>query len=251
MSPDSQCMEYTGHTGSAARVSRAVPEEAGTSSTQEPGGKGMDLFMDKLSQKTTAQEIIRANTAADVEELNKWKKQAADYGECLAKMHKLVDEGLTKLACSQVETVALGDLVEENAEGIKMLQRDTESLKMLLEQLQEQVDSMGSSMAGQLEAVSQAMEEKKAAVPPAELLERLDVLEENVHKECVKVYRNVQAVMVEESGKQSADQERTKSHVKSMKKKVTAILVIAVLGMVFGLAGLVIQVLGMLNVLAF
>ncbi|HBA50285.1 MAG TPA: hypothetical protein DCZ91_21335 [Lachnospiraceae bacterium] len=211
----------------------------------------MDLFMDKLSQKTTAQEIIKANTAADVEELNKWKKQAADYSECLTKMHKLVDEGLTKLACSQVETVALGDLVEENAEGIKMLQRDTDSLKMLLEQLQEQVDSMGSSMAGQLEAVSQAMEQKKTAQPSAELLERLDVMEENVHKECVKVYRNVQAVMVEESGKQSADLERTKSHVKGMKKKVTAILVIAGLGMAFGLAGLVIQVLSMLNILVF
>ncbi len=211
----------------------------------------MDLFMDKLSQKTTAQEIIKANTAADVEELNRWKKQAADYSECLAKMHKLVDEGLTKLACSQVETVALGDLVEENGEGIKLLQQDTDSLKMLVEQLQEQIDSMGSSMAGQLEAVSQATEEKKAAEPSPELLERLDVLEENVHKECVKVYRNVQAVMVEESGKQSADLERTKSHVKGMKKKVTAILVIAILGMVFGLAGLVIQVLTMLNILVF
>lgn len=211
----------------------------------------MDLFMDKLSQKTTAQEIIKANTAADVEELNRWKKQAADYSECLAKMHKLVDEGLTKLACSQVETVALGDLVEENGEGIKLLQQDTDGLKMLVEQLQEQIDSMGSSMAVQLEALSQATGEKKTAEPSPELLERLDVLEENVHKECVKVYRNVQAVMVEESGKQSADLERTKSHVKGMKKKVTAILVIAILGMVFGLAGLVIQVLTMLNILVF
>ena len=211
----------------------------------------MDLFMDRLSQKTTAQEIIKANTAADVEELNKLKKQAVDYGECLAKMHKLVDEGLTKLACSQVETVALGDLVEENAEEIRKLQRDTESLKTLLEQLREQVDSMGSSVAGQLEAVSRSMEEKKTAEPSAELLERLDVMEENVHKECVKVYRNVQAVLVEESGKQGADIDRTKSHVKSMKKKVAAILVIAVLGMLFGLAGVVIQVLSMLNILVF
>ena len=30
----------------------------------------MDMFMDKLAQKLNAQEIIKANTAADTEELN-------------------------------------------------------------------------------------------------------------------------------------------------------------------------------------
>ena len=207
----------------------------------------MDLFMDKLSSKSTAQEIIKANTAADVEELNRWKKQAADYSECLMKMHTLVDEGLTKLACSQVETVALGGLVEENAEGIRMLQQDTESFKLLLERLQEQVDSMGSSVAAQLESISRSLEEKEPEAPSAELLERLDAVEENVHKECVKVYRNVQAVMVEESGKQAVDIDRTKMHVKSMKKKVTALLVIAIFGLLSGLAGVVLQILNMMN----
>lgn len=211
----------------------------------------MDLFMDKLSQKATAQEIIKANTAADVEELNRWKNQAADYSDCLTKMHKLVDEGLTKLACSQVETVALGDLVEDNSEAIRMLRQDTESMKLLLEQLQEQVDSMGSAVAGQMESISQALEEKKTAPPSAELLERLDTLEENVHKECVKVYRNVQAVLVEESGKQAVDIDRTKSHVKSTKKKTTAILVITIFGMLFGLTGMVLQILSMMNILVF
>lgn len=211
----------------------------------------MDLFMDKLSQKATAQEIIKANTAADVEELNKLKNQAADYSECLTKMHKLVDEGLTKLACSQVETVALGGLVEDNSEAIRVLQRDTESMKLLLEQLQEQVDRMGGSVAGQMEAISRALEESRTAAPSAELLERLDAMEENVHKECVKVYRNVQAVMVEESGKQAVDIDRTKSHVKSLKKKTTAILVITIFGMLFGLAGVVMQILTMMNILVF
>ncbi len=208
----------------------------------------MDLFMDKLSRKETAQEIIKANTAADVEELNKLKNQAADYSECLTKMHKLVDEGLTKLACSQVETVALGGLVEDNSEAIRVLQRDTESMKLLLEQLQKQVDRMGGSVAGQMEAVSRALEESKTAAPSAE---RLDALEENVHKECVKVYRNVQAVMVEESGKQAVDIDRTKFYVKSLKKKTTAILVITIFGMLFGLAGVAMQILTMTNILSF
>ena len=43
----------------------------------------MDMFMDKLAQKLTAQEIIKANTAADTEELNKLKGQVKDYSACL------------------------------------------------------------------------------------------------------------------------------------------------------------------------
>ena len=128
-----------------------------------------------------------------------------------------------------------------------MLQQDTESFKLLLERLQEQVDSMGSSVAAQLESISRSLEEKEPEAPSAELLERLDAVEENVHKECVKVYRNVQAVMVEESGKQAVDIDRTKMHVKSMKKKVTALLVIAIFGLLSGLAGVVLQILNMMN----
>ena len=76
----------------------------------------MDLFTDKLSQKTTAQDIIRANTAADIEELNRWKQQAAEQRECLLKMGKLVDQGLEKLSRSQEDTEILNGIARENAE---------------------------------------------------------------------------------------------------------------------------------------
>ena len=211
----------------------------------------MDLFMDKLSQKSTAEEIIRANIAADVEELNKWKQQAADYGECLAQMHKLVDEGLTKLACSQVESVAIVDLVEENGDRIQKLQEDMESFRQFLRQLEERLGSMDASVNGRMEAISRVLEEKPEVLPSAEFLERLDVLEENVHKECVKVYRNVQAVLVEESGKQGADLDSTKSHVKRVKKKVTAAMVFSIMAMVFALAGLTVQILNLMHILVF
>ena len=52
----------------------------------------MDIFMDKLAQKTTAQEIIKANTAADLEELSKLRNQVAGYSDCLAKLQTLMDE---------------------------------------------------------------------------------------------------------------------------------------------------------------
>ena len=73
----------------------------------------MDMFMDKLAQKLTAQEIIKANTAADVEELNKLKNQIAEYNECLAKLQKLIDYGAGKLAGIQIEESELAHLVVE------------------------------------------------------------------------------------------------------------------------------------------
>ncbi len=38
----------------------------------------MDTFMDKLAQRLTAQEMIRANTAAEVEELNGLRNQVRE-----------------------------------------------------------------------------------------------------------------------------------------------------------------------------
>ena len=89
----------------------------------------MDMFMDKLAQKLTAQEIIKANTAADVEELNKLKNQIAEYNECLAKLQKLIDDGAGKLAGIQIEESELAHLVGESYGRMKMLQQDVENLQ--------------------------------------------------------------------------------------------------------------------------
>lgn len=75
----------------------------------------MDMFMDKLAQKLTAQEIIKANTAADVEELNKLKNQIAEYNECLGKLQKLIDDGFGKLSGIHADDGEIGRLVRENS----------------------------------------------------------------------------------------------------------------------------------------
>ncbi|MDE6166854.1 MAG: hypothetical protein K2G28_00145, partial [Acetatifactor sp.] len=63
----------------------------------------MDMFMDKLAQKLTAQEIIKANTAADTEELNRVKNQLQEYNDCLEKLGKLIDEAEGRLQTPPVE----------------------------------------------------------------------------------------------------------------------------------------------------
>lgn len=218
----------------------------------------MDMFMDKLAQKLTAQEIIKANTAADVEELNKLKNQIAEYNECLAKLQKLIDEGFEKLSGAQERDEEIGRLAEESASGLTDLKQDVEGLREHMGRMQEQLDGIDKSVAWQLEFMSKSLGEKLdqlcgqlEAQASGQLAGRLDAVEENVHKECVKVYRNVQAVMVEENGKQSEILTETKTGMSSVKGKIGTVLGISVAAMVLSLVSVLLQVLGRLNMLPF
>ena len=232
----------------------------------------MDMFMDKLAQKLTAQEIIKANTAADVEELNKLKNQIAEYNECLAKLQKLIDDGAGKLAGIQIEESELAHLVGESYGRMKMLQQDVENLQGTIEQQQERIDGMEKSAAVRMEAMSASvLNQLEALASQTEVLSAtvgakidqlcgqleaqatggLSEVEENVHKECVKVYRNVQAVMVEESGKQNEAMDGAKADVEAVKGKLGAVLGVSVAAAVLSLAGVLYQVLSGLHVLPF
>ena len=46
----------------------------------------MDTFMDKLAQKLNAQEMIKANSAADAEEMDQLKSQLREYRAAWARI---------------------------------------------------------------------------------------------------------------------------------------------------------------------
>ena len=71
--------------------------------------------------------------------------------------------------------------------------------------------------------------------------------EEIVHKECVKVYRNVQAVITEETQKQT---EAIIAAQSKGGKKTTAALVCGILAMAFAALGLVVSVLDIFGIFA-
>lgn len=243
----------------------------------------MDMFMDKLAQKLTAQEIIKANTAADVEELNKLKNQIAEYNECLAKMQKLIDDGFAKFSGIRTGEEEMARALEEGTQRSQALHQDVEGLKELMEQQQERLDRIDRSaaqqmeslggqvksltagmgtrletLAGQTESLSATVGERidqlcgqLEAQASGGLTQRLDLMEENVHKECVKVYRNVQAVMVEESGRQSEAMSGTKEDVAAVKAKLGAVLGISAAALILSLAGVALQILDGLHMLPF
>ncbi len=224
------------------------------------GGKRMDMFMDKLAQKLTAQEIIRANTAADAEELNQLKKHAADYSDCLAKLQKLIDEENARLAEAKRESgEAVSCLAEECTGGIRELRQSMEEQQGILEGLRQTLTGLQQTLAGQqdeaLAELQTKVTEQLTAVEKAvsdnlekqadggRLEERLNLIEENVHKECVKVYRNVQAVVVEESGKQKEAAEAVAAGVAAVKGRLGAVLGVSAAALVFSLASMILQIL--------
>lgn len=216
----------------------------------------MDMFMDKLAHKLTAQEIIKANTAADVEELNKLKNQIAEYNECVTKLQKLIDDGFGKLADVRERDDETGRLAEESAEEIRELRQETKEIREILTQSQECLAGMDKSVAWQLEFLSKSLGDKLDLVcgqleaqASGPMSERLSGVEENVHKECVKVYRNVQAVMVEESGKQTESLGELKSAVASMKGRTGALLGISAAALILSMGAVLLQLLVMAGML--
>lgn len=210
----------------------------------------MDTFMDKLAQKLNAQEMIRANSAAEAEELGKLRNQVAEYNQCLAKLQKLLEDGEQKLEGAKVDGAEINRLVEESIAKISDLQKDTESIDEMKAVLAGLKDSLDATLQEQEQSLSAKLEDQKSVVAAQledqnkAVVAKLDESNENVHKECVKVYRNVQAVVVEENGKQT---ESLTNSVAALKGKLNAVLGVSITAMILALAGVVLQVLNLLN----
>ncbi len=349
----------------------------------------MDIFMDKLAQRLTAQDIIQANTAADMEEMNKLKAQIAEYHQCLEQLKRLMDEESARLRGSRLSGENVDRLVEEGILKIRAIQADSrgtgdlqlklsQQLNALETQLGNRLDTLQKQINDKLEVleraggridtleqiggkldaieqqigeklgameqqmgeklgtveqqvgekfgtveqqmgekfgtVEQQMDEKLGAVErqmgeklnameqqigeklgaveqqmsdqlgglnqqvgeqlnglnrqvgatlekleqkaesPSDLdenklTEKFATLEENVHKECVKVYRNVQAVVVEENGKQSDAMTETMSAVGKMKGKTGAILGISAAALLASLGSIILQLLQIMGIM--
>ena len=234
----------------------------------------MDMFTDKLAQKLTAQEIIRANSAADTEELHRLRNQIAEYNECLLRLQQLIDEGTERLQAVHAGSTEIDGLVGESIERIgTSLRQDVSELTGRLtdldKRLGEHFDSMDrsveerlatsnkpifdaltgleNSLHEKLQQFDDTLEEKT----DGQLSERLSEMDEKIHRECVKVYRNVQAVILAESEKQKEAISETAAGSAMMGKKVSAVLKVSVAALIFSVFGIVLQILGMLNLLPF
>lgn len=204
----------------------------------------MDNFIDKLAHKLNAQDVIKANSQAEAAEMKKLQLQVAEYEKILQEMRKL-----------NYKNVELSDkmdvLVGENASKIQSLQED--ELKVL-SQLRDLTEEQTRNRELEL---SQKNEERDSAIQEA--LEKaqvnLEVVEEMFkrsedfnHKENVKVYRNVQAVIIDELKKQT--EELTEGN-KKMHFRLNLVCVMSVLTFLISVVGIIVQILTGFNIKLF
>lgn len=154
--------------------------------------------MDKLAQKFSAQEMIKANSQAETEELERLQLQVSEYEKILQEMRKLNYKN-TELA----EKLEL--MIGENAGKIQSMKEDEQQLIAALRDL---TDEQTRNREAEITRKTQEqLEREQAQVQPqqidisaiTDLIEKkFQKSDDFVHKENVKVYRNVQAVVVDE-----------------------------------------------------
>lgn len=215
----------------------------------------MDNFIDRLAQKFTAGEVIRANAAAEERELRRLREQVAEYERCLQEMRK-VQMTNTQTARN------LHDLMVESTEGIRKL---TQEGAAKIADIQLETEAQKAEAKKSVETAAYTMEkmEEKVVKMQETVVELTEALEKNqkeiaewfkqaddfLHKENVKVYRNVQAVVVDEVAAKAEN--IMKSQEEAVKKSRKPVLVFAVLGFLAAAASLTIQILDIMGMLAF
>jgi hypothetical protein len=263
-----------------------------------------------------AQELIRANSAAEVEKLDNLQTEVKEYQECIVQMRGILDaiqkqvdrlgtmvgntetihirepqvvedpdarqiyeypideirqikEAVQKL-CDESKQLDQDALLEQIRESIQII--DEEALLNQLKELTQeaavsQVEPASikeltvaiSALQGQISYLASKSQESVNTADTTnntssknsnfDTTEQQKQLEEHVHKESVKVYRNVQAVVIEETGKVV---ESETEQYKKLKRKVGAVLVftlIALLMSMISAAGVGYFVLQSLNLL--
>ncbi|MBR3602647.1 MAG: hypothetical protein IKL49_10050 [Lachnospiraceae bacterium] len=215
----------------------------------------MDNFIDRLAQKFTAGEVIRANAAAEERELRRLREQVAEYERCLQEMRKVqmtntqTARNLHDLMVESTESIR--KLTQEGAAKIADIQLETEAQKAeakksvetaayTMEKMEEKVVKMQETVA----ELTEALEKNQKEI--AEWFKQAD---DFLHKENVKVYRNVQAVVVDEVAAKAEN--IMKSQEEAVKKSRKPVLVFAVLGFLAAAASLTIQILDIMGMLAF
>lgn len=172
----------------------------------------MDSFMENITHKVSATDIIKANGQADAMELESKRETI------------LMFESQMK----RVDSV-LSDMKEVNDLSIEGINRTVDESLQKIEQIKEASD--------QSEIITSGMDSlsEKLAIMKKEL-------EEYLHADHVRIYRNVQAAFNEELTRQLDE-------VKKVARKRGPVLPLVIVTMVSSLAGTALMVLHILGII--
>lgn len=206
----------------------------------------MDNFIDKLAQKFSAQDIIKANSEAETAEYEKLKLQVSEYEKILQEMRKL---NYKNAELSEKIDTTIGD----NAEKIQGIKEEELALITALKDItEEQVRNREQEMQDREEARLQREKEDQIRAEKdinaiTELLDqKFQQSDDFVHKENVKVYRNVQAVVVDELKTLTEGMHEGNGQIMSI---VNRVMIFSIISTIASLASLILWVLTALHII--
>ena len=151
----------------------------------------MDSFMDKIAQKFSSQDVIRANSEAEAKELEAAKEKIAEYENILSEIRRL------------------------NLKSVETNEITNQLVQSSVEKLEEyRIQGVGKDYTEDIESIKSSIKDQ----------------EDYIHKENVRVYRNVQASIVDELKLQT---EALSIQNKALERKLKGIKPVAIIGLVF------------------
>lgn len=199
----------------------------------------------------TVQEMIQNDISETADRIDRL------IGECITRINGIQaanggdDELMTKLADLQ-------ERISEHQREQQELQGNLFDQKYIIEETQKVITDNRDTLADIHKAVtdsSQAMEEmRKSVADSGQAMEEIKntfsenkgTVEEVVHKENIKVYRNIQAAVTEELGKQSKDILAEQYKAAGMNKVILAIIIASLVAGLGNLGLMIVHVLGIL-----
>ena len=216
----------------------------------------MDNFMDEIVQKFTPQEMIRANAAADaaeIESLEKqltlFKEQMEKYDDCLQEMRQVNLKNIETAQDVQQLADKMGQHLGKTAGEVEAasVSKIKETSDLSMAGIQKAIDE---SLAKIAEIKEHADNTQQIAEMVNELQDKTENviknLEDFLHTDNVKVYRNVQASMIEELDRRTGE---LKEELQKTQKKSGILFPLVLITMILSALNLIVAVLGLLGIL--
>ena len=215
----------------------------------------MDNFMDKVAERLNSQELIRANAAADAAALENLEKQLAlfkdqmeKYDDCLQEMRKLnlknieSAQGVQELAATANEKLgqSLGEVEAASVSRIK--ETSDLSIAGINQTLNKSLAKIAEikENADNLERITEDMSGLQTKIE-----ERFRNMEDFLHIDNIKVYRNVQAAMMEELEKQATVLKEEQDKLAKSNKIILPFVIVSMMMTIANLAVTIARILGL------
>lgn len=233
----------------------------------------MDNFMDELTKRFSAGELIKANGAAEERELNRAREQAEENEKLLQEIRRLnlknveISEQAGQLIQCGIEQFeeydkvadetknSYAEYVSEVREVLARIEAGMELVSVKMAEMKnvdgktddtkEKLKGLREDIGAVKESVEAIAEKVSREGSPEALLEAIKALEEHVHKENVKVYRNVQAVVMDQSTQRARDIGDRLDVLERNSKKNSTLMPLVVITFLAAAASLILQLMGM------